>query len=48
MTIKVQTLDNIFNLKTKKNSSIQDIKEKITEVKNNKINKNKTIYNKYI
>jgi hypothetical protein len=41
MTIKVQTLDNIFNLTTKKNTSIQEIKEKISDVikKINKINK---------
>ena len=32
MTIKIQTLDNIFTLNIKKNSTIQEIKEKITEV----------------
>jgi len=33
MTIKIQTLDNIFSLIIKKGSNIQEIKEKIAEVK---------------
>ena len=32
MTIKIQTLDNIFSLTIKKGSNIQEIKEKIAEV----------------
>lgn len=33
MIIKIQTLDNIFSLTIKKGSNIQEIKEKIAEVK---------------
>ena len=32
MTIKIQTLDNIFSLTIKRGSNIQEIKEKIAEV----------------
>ena len=32
MTIKIQTLDNIFPLNIKRGSTIQEIKEKISEV----------------
>jgi antitoxin ParD1/3/4 len=33
MTIKIQTLDNIFPLVVKKNFSVQEVKEKILEGK---------------
>ncbi len=32
MTIKIQTLDNLFAISIKKGSNIQEIKEKIAEV----------------